>query len=244
MPRFLGKLINLYARMTDNQLFRRSDIGAAFQRMDARHIEVRSLINIGAGKGDDIGFFRNHWKQLDALLIDMDERFVPTWKELSLSYPGVKHVVCGAGSKDMEGFFQKTNDTGGALGSGDGSGDNTHQTPIRRIDTLVKEFAMPGPFFLKFDTHGVELDVLEGASETLKQTNLIMMECYNFKLNFVGGKNLTFDEMSLHMKSIGFRCIDMCDLLFRPGDLAFWQFHMIFIRSDHPTWDRRSYSAK
>jgi len=103
---------------------------------------------------------------------------------------------------------------------------------------------MPGPFFLKFDTHGVELDVLEGATKTLKQTNLIMMECYNFKLNFVGGKNLTFDEMSLHMKSIGFRCIDMCDLLFRPGDMAFWQVHMIFIRSDHPTWDRRSYSAK
>jgi hypothetical protein len=70
-----------------------------------------------------------------------------------------------------------------------------------------------------------------------------MMEVYNFKLNFVGGKNLTFDEMSLHMKSLGFRCVDFCEPLFRPGDLALWQMHMIFIRDDHPTWNRNSYSA-
>ena len=230
--------------MTETRLDRSSDIGAAFKRMDARSIDVRSLINIGSGRGDDIGFFRNHWPQLGSLMIDMDARFEPIWKNLAKKYSGVKHIVCGAGSEDKDGYFEKTNDVGGALGAGDGTGAHAHMTPIRKIDTLVRDFDMPAPYFLKFDTHGVELDVLAGATEALKQTNLIMMEVYNFKLNFVGGKNLTFDEMSLHMKSIGFRCIDFCDPLFRPGDLAFWQFHMIFIRSDHPTWNRRSYSDK
>ena len=69
----------------------------------------------------------------------------------------------------------------------------------------MKEHEIPGPYFLKFDTHGVELDILAGAQEVLSRTSLIMMECYNFKLNFMQGKNLTFDEMSLHMKSLGFR---------------------------------------
>jgi hypothetical protein len=72
---------------------------------------------------------------------------------------------------------------------------------------------------------------------------LIMMEVYNFKLKFTDYKNLTFDEMSLHMKSLGFRCIDICDPLFRPGDLALWQMQMFFIRSEHPIFNNPGYSA-
>jgi len=69
-----------------------------------------------------------------------------------------------------------------------------------------------------------------------------MMEVYAFKLNFVDGRNLTFDEMSLHMRSLGFRCIDICDPLFHPKDRTLWQFHMFFIRSDHPAWKSNGYN--
>lgn len=223
-------------------LERGSDIAAAFRRLAEKSIEVGSLINIGSGRGDDIGFFRNTWPHMQSLMIDMDERFVPVWESLAGKNPGLKHIVCAAGSEDTAGYFSKSNDVGGALSAGGNA--HSHPTPIRKIDSLVRDFDMPKPYFLKFDTHGVELDIIAGASETLKHTSLIMMEVYNFKLNFVGNKNLTFDEMSLHMKSLGFRCVDMCDPLFRPGDHALWQFHMIFIRDDHPVWRRNSYSAK
>ncbi len=222
-------------------LERGADLGSAFARIAAKKIPVGSLINIGSGRGDDIGFFRNFWPSMNSLMIDMDPRFVPVWEDLAKTNPGLRHIVCGAGPEDADGFFDKTNDVGGALTSSANAG--SHETKIRKIDTLVKDFAMPGPYFLKFDTHGVELDVLAGATETLKQTSLIMMECYNFKLKFVGGKNLTFDEMSLHMKTLGFRCVDFCDPLFRPGDLALWQMHMMFIRSDHPVWSGTGYSS-
>ena len=69
-----------------------------------------------------------------------------------------------------------------------------------------------------------------------------MMEVYNFKLQFVNETNLTFDEMSLHMKSLGFRCVDICDILWRPSDLNLWQFHMIFIRDDHVSWEKKNFN--
>lgn len=222
------------------RLDRGTSTEACLERLRSKSLKLSSLINIGAGRGDDIAFFRNVWPNLQALMIDMDDRFVHDWQKLAQEFP-VKHVVCGAGREDMEGAFQKSDATGGALSEGVG-GEGSRAIPIRKVDTLVKQFDMPGPYFLKFDTHGVELDVLQGCAETLKQTNLIMMEVYNFKLNFVQKKNLTFDEMSLHMKSLGFRCIDICDALFRPGDHALWQFHMIFIRDDHPVWSRIGYS--
>ena len=222
-------------------LDRGSGFRDCFERLSRKSVKLGSLINIGAGRGDDIGAFRTYWPEIEALMIDMDPRFEPTWKGLAKTYP-VKYAICGAGAEDKEGFYSKTNDVGGALV--DRMPDKVGETTrIRRVDTLVAEHNMPGPYFLKFDTHGVELDVLKGAAETLKATNLIMMEVYNFKLRFAGGKNLTFDEMSLHMKSIGFRCIDMCDPLFRPNDHVLWQFHMIFFRDDHPIWKNVGYNG-
>lgn len=217
----------------------------AFARIALKNLGIASFINIGSGRGDDLPFFLKHWPGMKSLFIDMDPRFQDIWQSLAKKYPGTQYVVCGAAAEDGTGQFIKSNDVGGALSSRPiAAGSDVHETPLRRIDTLTKEFSLPGPYFLKFDTHGVELDILAGSTETLKQTSLIMMEVYNFKLNFVGGKNLTFDEMSLHMKSLGFRCVDMCEPLFRPGDLALWQMHMIFIRDDHPTWQRNSYSDR
>ena len=226
------------------RLERDSSLDAAFRRISHKGIAVSGFLNIGAGRGDDLPFFLRHWPEMQSLLIDMDPKFLDGWKSIAKNNPGTNYVVCGASAEDGEGHFLKSNDVGGAISTMPVSQNaGVHETQLRRIDTLVTEFAIPGPYFLKFDTHGVELDILAGATETLKKTNLIMMEVYNFKLNFVGGKNLTFDEMSLHLKSLGFRCVDMCDPLFRPGDLALWQMHMLFIRDDHPTWKRSSYSA-
>ncbi|WP_213272811.1 FkbM family methyltransferase [Hyphomonas sp.] len=226
------------------RLERDSSLDGAIRRIGYKNIAVSSFVNIGAGRGDDLSFFLRHWPGMKSLLIDMDPRFLDGWKSIANKHPGTDYVVCGASSIDGTGQFLKSNDVGGALLSAPvAAGNSVTETPLRRIDTLVAEFNLRPPYFLKFDTHGVEIDILAGAVETLKNTSLIMMEVYNFKLNFVGGRNLTFDEMSLHMKTLGFRCVDMCDPLFRPGDLALWQMHMLFIRDDHPTWKRSSYSA-
>jgi len=204
-------------------------------------IDVGSLVAIGSGRGDDAPFCEQYWPGMHALLIDLDARFVPVWDELNRKNARVKWTVCAAGAEDGQGFFRKGNDVGGYLDS-EGKALDAQVTPVRKIDTLVREFALPGPYFLKFDTHGVELDVLAGCTETLKNTSLIMIEAYNFKLKFVGGRNLTFDEMSLHMKSLGFRCIDICDPLHRPGDNVLWQLHMFFVRDDHAVWKRGGFS--
>ncbi len=237
-----GRFVRFVTRTQPRPEPRGVSFDDALHRIHAKDIEIGAFINIGAGEGHEIGHLRTFWPQLQSLLIDMDPRFEEGWRKLAQRNPGVRHIICAAGDADDQGFFDKSNDVGGVLLDGTNIGDSSHATPIRRIDSLVTEFNLPGPYFLKFDTHGVELNILAGASETLKQASLVMMEVYNFKLNFVQGRNLTFDEMSLHMKSLGFRCADMCDPLFRPKDATLWQFHMFFIRSDHPVWQSSGYN--
>ena len=217
-----------------------STVGASMERLKDV-VDVGSLVAIGSGRGDDAPFFEQFWPGMHALLIDLDSRFVPVWEDLARKNPRIRGTVCAAGGEDGQGFFKKGDAVGGFLDS-QGKADDSQATPIRRIDTLVSDYALPAPYFLKFDTHGVELDVLSGCTETLKNTSLIMMEVYNFKLKFMDGKNLTFDEMSLHMKSLGFRCIDICDPLHRPRDHVLWQLHMFFVQDKHPVWKRGGYS--
>ena len=138
-----------------------------------------------------------------------------------------------AADEDRDAYIRKSNLVGRVIATG----ASPDATPIshRRIDTLVSEHDMPSPYFLRLDTHGAEKLVLAGAAETLKQASLIQIECYNFKHD-------PFDKMVGYMRERGFRVIDMCEPLFR-DDGAFWQIHLFFARSDHPTFAKNSFKT-
>jgi FkbM family methyltransferase len=50
------------------------------------------------------------------------------------------------------------------------------QVPVRTLDSLVEETALPGPYFLKLDVQGAELEVLAGARRTLTDTSVVLVE--------------------------------------------------------------------
>ena len=216
----------------------------ALARLAGHKLPVNSMISLGAGRGDDTPHFLKLWPGANALLIEMDGQFEPDFQALRLRMPDLRYEICAAAGEDRQGLVQKTSRVGGAIVTDPKAQvEGARPVAFKRLDTLVREHELKPPHFLKFDTHGAELEILSGAEQTLRDTRLIMMEVYNFKLRFMDFKNLTFDEMSLHMKSLGFRCVDICDPLYRPGDYALWQMHLFFIRADHPTFVRTSYSA-
>lgn len=226
-----------------SQEFRLPTAGHALERLKNHPVDVAGYVSLGAGRGDDTPTFLSLWPDAHALLVDMDPRFEAGYQALGRQFPKIRYDICGAAAEDRTGYQRKSDAFGGViLTERPTSQQDVTETPFKRLDTLVAEHDIPPPYFLKFDTHGVELDILAGAQKVLSQTSLIMMECYNFKLNFVQGRNLTFDEMSLHMKSLGFRVVDMSDPLYRPGDAALWQLHLFFIRADHPTFLHNGYN--
>lgn len=109
---------------------------------------------------------------------------------------------------------------------------------VATVDYLVKERNLKPPFLLKLDTHGFELPIFEGARETLKNTVLIVVEAYNFKLT---SESLRFHEMCSYMETLGFRCIDMCDPMHRPTDKVFWQMDLLFTPADRAEFLSNSY---
>lgn len=82
---------------------------------------------------------------------------------------------------------------------------------------------------LKLDTHGFEIPILEGASQVLKETAVIIIECYNFR---IAPECLLFFEMCDYLGKLGFRCIDLVDPFNRPYDQSFWQMDLVFVKDN------------
>jgi FkbM family methyltransferase len=215
----------------------------ALRRLSHHRLAVDHMISLGAGSGANSVIIRDRfYPGASLIMVEAQADHEPALIEACGRSGGdSRYVICAASAEDGEVRFQNSSLTGGAVVRGD-SGD-TISVPARFVDSLAREYGLSGQCFLKFDTHGVELDILAGARDTIARTSLIMMEVYNFKLNFVDHRNLTFDEMCGHLRGKGFRCVDLCDPLFRPNDHAFWQAQMFFIRADHPLFRSNSYSA-
>jgi FkbM family methyltransferase len=213
----------------------------ALQRLTRLSLGLRQCISIGPGTGSDTMFAARCLNpRMRVFMVEAQATHEAALAKLAATDRAVQYAICAASDTDGTVTFDASSPTGGAITP---SQPGSATVPSRSLDSLARQFELRGPFFIKFDTHGAEVQILEGARSTLEQTHLIMMEVYNFKLNFTGGKNLTFDEMCIHLKGQGFRMVDLCLPLHRPGDGVFWQAHFFFIRCDHAVFRSNSYKA-
>lgn len=150
---------------------------------------------------------------------------------------GRAHVSrCVAGAAPGQVTFDVSNDLDGS--SVADRPENARTIPLVTVDQEVARFALPGPYLLKLDTHGYELPILDGARQTLAEASAVIVEVYNFRLT---NSSLMFGEMCQHLLEAGFRCSDVFDILRRPDDELFWQADFVFLRNDHPAFQRTTY---
>ena len=50
------------------------------------------------------------------------------------------------------------------------------EVDVKPLDEVVRDSGLPGPYGIKIDTEGFELTVLEGACETLRQAEFVLLE--------------------------------------------------------------------
>jgi FkbM family methyltransferase len=112
---------------------------------------------------------------------------------------------------------------------GQDDGGTPREVPVVRIDDLVAERSLPGPFVLKADVEGAELRVLEGASRVLSETELVMLEVNLFE--FLPGQPQLHDVVAF-MKERGFVTYDFYGGHVRLLDDALAMTNMAFVRDD------------
>jgi FkbM family methyltransferase len=209
-------------------------------RLRARDPQFRTVIDVGASDG--------HWSRRLAAALPNARNFVLIEAQqvhragldgFVRDYPCTRIVQAAAGGRTGEIYFDADDPWSGlAAESPDVRPGNWIRVPVTTIDAEVAASGFPGPYLVKLDTHGFERPILDGARATLAQTELLIVECYNFD---VAPGALRFPEFCQHLATLGFRCIDLFDPGYRPRDGAFWQCDLAFAPADAPAFASAAY---
>lgn len=94
--------------------------------------------------------------------------------------------------------------------------------PLRTLDALVEEVALPGPYLLKMDIQGGEGAALAGAPRTLARTDVVVVE-------------VNVDEFgAIHrqLAEAGFLLFDLADMVYTSAEVLGW-FYAVYLSARH-----------
>lgn len=225
----LLKIANSALRPLGVQIYHEGlDMESVIRRLAPRAADIGTVIDIGASTGRWSAMAMPHLPNARFIGVDPLREREPDLQRLKARNPNFDYVLCAAGEQDSA--IIKMAVSGDLDGSTVGGSDGTvREVPLHSIDAIVDMKKCNGPFVLKFDTHGFEVPILNGASKTLQQTKYIVMEVYNYR--HIEG-TLLFHEMCTLLDGMGFRCFNVVDLMQRPLDRSLWQMDFFFARKD------------
>lgn len=210
---------------------------ATLSRIRSLSCKPQTVIDIGAAEGRWAQMAAEVFPESALLLIEpLDERR-PVLDAFCGDHRNSVLVSAVAGAVDGSVPFNVSADLDGS-GVYDATTGSSRVVPMVRLDTAVSHHNLPGPYLIKFDTHGYEQAILEGAAGLLEETVCIVMECYTFK---VSPSAILFWEMCGVLDKAGFRVADVADPWPRTHDGLLWQLDLVWLRKDHPSFSHEQY---
>jgi len=177
------------------------------------------------------------------LLIEPLAEFEPFLQKICSTYKA-QYVLAAAGQSPGSATFHVHADkvSSSLLHEVEGpSVDGAPRTvPVVSLDQLTAEKNLPGPYLIKLDVQGAELQVLAGASRTLQHTEVVMLEGTLFA-TMIGGPQL--HDLVTYMKGVGFVVYDLYPILYRPLDGALAQVDLLFVREHGPFRQSHAYAT-
>lgn len=235
---YLFGLFNLELRFLKPYRLSSSMDSALARWTSNNNVDIKTVIDIGASDGQWTRKAQKYLPEAYYLLIEANRFHEGKLHQYKAKTKNVDYILAAASNCGGEIYFD-ARDPWGGLASEKKTSDQLISVPATTIDDQVKQKNLTPPFLLKFDTHGFEVPILEGAGETLKNTNLIIIEVYNFKLT---PSSLRFWEICQYLEKFGFRPVDVCEPMHRPRDGILWQMDLVFARSSLPEFNSNNYS--
>jgi len=212
------------------------NMDAGLKRLKCFQIDPDIIIDIGAAQGTWTRKALEIWPSAKYELIEpLEEQVIPLDK-LKKQYSKVDFHLAVAGEKAGDVDFSVSPDLDGS-GIYSGQTDNIRKVPVITLDSLVRD--RKGAILVKFDTHGYEVPILKGSLESLEKIIGFVIEVYGFRIS---PTCLLFHELTAYLDEIGFRLIDLVDIMRRPGDNAFWQADAFYLKKNNPAFDRNTYA--
>jgi FkbM family methyltransferase len=191
--------------------------------------EPKTIIDVGAADGTP-GLY-DYFPAADLLLIDPLEEHIPALQEISRKHVKARISLGAAGARSGKIAINvyPSRLTGSSCMVDPCGVGRPRQVRMITLDEECASRSLSGPYLVKIDTQGFELDVLRGAATVLARTEIVILEVSFFRL-FTS--NPIFSEVVIFMAERGFEMYDFLGSSARPLDGALAQADVVFARRD------------
>lgn len=192
-----------------------------------------TVIDVGAANGAFTLKCHKIFPRARYILIEPLQEYRSHLERVTKTVPKSECIISAATAKQGEVSINVHPDLVGSSLYLENEDSDVNGVPRRVITDTIDNFCenrnAVGPYLIKVDVQGGELEVLSGAKEILKETEYVILEISLFQF-FMGGPQ--FYEVVHYMKSCGFVVYDIFDVQYRPFDGAMSQVDMAFVREN------------
>lgn len=187
-------------------------------------VPVGSVIDVGVQSGTQalIDSFPDRPHFLIEPLAEWNSAIAETYSAAGVSYQLLNEAASstpGTVTMLLRSVLPGPNVSHAFMVEGDPTGPQYRRVGSTTLDAAIAGREFPAPHLLKIDVDGAEMQVLEGAEETLKNCSLVMVEAS--VVNLV--------ERGMAMSRLGFQLCEIVDLCYY--DRRFVQADMIFLNN-------------
>lgn len=235
----LAEIIPLYkvALTLAHQFFTARSMHGGLQRLKTLGFNPESILDIGAYEGGWTRVAKAVFPQSRVLMIEAQTEKATVLDAVCKAFDGsVEYRIALLGRRNQEEatYYQMITPWGST-----GSSLYEEQTaferrvitlPMRRLDDLLAAHPNQRFPFIKLDVQGAEVEVLSGGLETLKATEMVLLEASFLEYNKGAPQ---FAEVVAFMNANGFVVFDILDC-FRAKQAVLFQSDILFVRKDSP----------
>jgi FkbM family methyltransferase len=231
LKKLIQRVLNGFGYQITRDLTKRHSLAGVLEQIKKLGFEPQTVIDAGVAHGT----FELYETFPDAthLLVEPLVEFEDVLKDISSQFSKVEYVIAAASSKQGTIRFTVRDDLtlSSSLDETDGSHINGTLREVSKttIDNLCHEKRLSGPYLIKIDVQGAELDVLDGAKKVLAESELVVLEVSLFQL-FVDGPQ--FYDVVNYMKERQFVVYDIFGWHTRLLDEALAQVDLAFVKEN------------
>lgn len=188
-----------------------------------------NVIDVGAFVGEFTQRTRAIWPNAKYLMIEPQPNKQERLRALCNDSVSLESALLGSAPAEAVRFHMDDFGNSSVFESVQNKCPVAEPLSMKTLDSVVSARNMIGPILLKEDVQGYELEVLHGANETLRKTEVILLEVSTLPYN-VGAP--LFSDVVAYMADRKFVVYDVCQFHRRDSDQVIFQMDVLFVRED------------